>query len=1029
MEKLAVIRKEDVEMHEALGGGGFGIVYRGKHKVWGDVAVKVLKSIIDKDVIRKEANKMKKTITSEYFVRIKGLIETEQTTSIVMEYFELGSLKSFRRYLDAECWPRMIRMILEISMGMNYLHTLDPPTLHRDLKADNIFVGEGFQIKIGDFGLALDISSISSSDNKDTSGTCTHIPPELWSGTILKPTMKMDIYGFSITMFEFVSGKVPWPHISWALAHLVSQWVVQGKRPELKELPPETPDIIITLMEMCWAQNPDERPTFQEIQELLTALYESDYRKEIRKADIVINRNMIEAGKNDSQDGFSSEESGLGTSTSIKVGTSQSSDWSSMSSGSSAGAAKSTLSSSGSNTKSASSEVHQHEKLSSKYDSRVTGQIVSNYRTRDTRNSLKKHVMISYQWDAQERMLKLRDALLSAGFDVWMDVDRMEGNMNERMAEAVEGAAAILVCFSKKYQESRNAMKELGYANHRGIKLIPLRYEDYNPSGSLGFIINTLLYYDIKTDEDMMKNMPNIIKVLRKCVDPRHSASQGKDPIPTPQHRSERTTAVQDDEKVDSNVISRRNKSEQSLYQNVEIGKPRPERSTRSRPPAPPPEPVRLPPVPPPKQKSAQSEELYENLGETEGTRVPPEPLTRSPQSMPNPQQQPNNQPGVFHGGARPRQLISPISPGYTYTPQQVPQPKPGAIDQLRGIQSGGVENMLRRDLQNFLSPGSQTVHHTAPTIPQDTMDTGFQPQAATVFPVTPGQGYIPPATVTCTSTSVPQMVLQKEIQLQHNIKAVHCFSRFIAICTENYVAVYDMERIGVTQPEYTLASPDWNSFPGDVTATDVSILAVVFGDPNIYVFDKMHSSREKTKVKISKQADPRAIQAGHGKVIVVTNGLKLRIFLLPDFKLKSMYSISSPPSTIHLNQCSLLVATTNIILRYPIDNMGKKITIYTSDLGLGNCKGAMLRIQSHDPKILDPFYVLSEAQFRGTIHCFAWNRKKKQFVNAGCIAKNIPAMIWKGMHISETGQVVVACEPNRLQIYRPYQYLLQVSA
>ena len=35
------------------------------------------------------------------------------------------------------------------------------------------------------------------------------------------------------------------------------------------------------------------------------------------------------------------------------------------------------------------------------------------------------HVMISYQWDAQKRMLKLRDELTKAGYDVWMDVDQM----------------------------------------------------------------------------------------------------------------------------------------------------------------------------------------------------------------------------------------------------------------------------------------------------------------------------------------------------------------------------------------------------------------------------------------------------------------------------------------------------------------------------------------------------------------------------------------------------------------------------
>ncbi|XP_072017530.1 uncharacterized protein [Amphiura filiformis] len=78
------------------------------------------------------------------------------------------------------------------------------------------------------------------------------------------------------------------------------------------------------------------------------------------------------------------------------------------------------------------------------------------------------HVMISYSWGAaedhypcQQRMIKLRDELIAGGYRVWMDLDEMAGNMDDRMAEAVENAYAILMCVSERYQKVATAKKKL----------------------------------------------------------------------------------------------------------------------------------------------------------------------------------------------------------------------------------------------------------------------------------------------------------------------------------------------------------------------------------------------------------------------------------------------------------------------------------------------------------------------------------------------------------------------------------------
>lgn len=66
------------------------------------------------------------------------------------------------------------------------------------------------------------------------------------------------------------------------------------------------------------------------------------------------------------------------------------------------------------------------------------------------------HIMISYQWDHQPTMLKVRDMLQEKGHRVWIDLDQMGGSTLEAMASAVEGARLILMTVSSQYKDSSN---------------------------------------------------------------------------------------------------------------------------------------------------------------------------------------------------------------------------------------------------------------------------------------------------------------------------------------------------------------------------------------------------------------------------------------------------------------------------------------------------------------------------------------------------------------------------------------------
>lgn len=64
--------------------------------------------------------------------------------------------------------------------------------------------------------------------------------------------------------------------------------------------------------------------------------------------------------------------------------------------------------------------------------------------------------MISYQWDTQDTMLRIKAELEAQGFIVWLDVERMEGSILETMARAVEKSSLLLLAVSRKYQNSPN---------------------------------------------------------------------------------------------------------------------------------------------------------------------------------------------------------------------------------------------------------------------------------------------------------------------------------------------------------------------------------------------------------------------------------------------------------------------------------------------------------------------------------------------------------------------------------------------
>jgi phosphopantothenate-cysteine ligase len=135
----------------------------------------------------------------------------------------------------------------------------------------------------------------------------------------------------------------------------------------------------------------------------------------------------------------------------------------------------------------------------------------------DAQETKQQQIMISYNWGCQKTVLALAKQLQLAGFNVWLDVEQMEGSTLGAMADAVEGSRIVLVCVSRKYKESVNCRLEGEYAFQKKKEIIPLMMEaNYSADGWLGALMGTKLWFDCSSLDSLSTNLDQILRAIRK---------------------------------------------------------------------------------------------------------------------------------------------------------------------------------------------------------------------------------------------------------------------------------------------------------------------------------------------------------------------------------------------------------------------------------------------------------------------------------------------------------------------------------
>ncbi|MBP3782908.1 MAG: Stk1 family PASTA domain-containing Ser/Thr kinase [Butyrivibrio sp.] len=269
MVKIGMVIGDRYEVLEKIGTGGMSDVYKAKdHKLNRLVAVKVLKQEFseNENFVSKFRVEAQSTagLLHPNTVNVYDVGDEDGINYIVMELVDGITLKKYIEKKSRLSVKEAVSIAIQVAMGLEAAH--NNGIIHRDIKPQNIMISKEGKVKVTDFGIAK--AATSNTITSNVMGSVHYTSPEQARGGY--SDAKSDIYSLGITLFEMLTGRVPFngdTTVAIAIKH------IQEDLPSPVEYNDEIPISVEKIVLKCCQKSPDRR--YQSAAELIADLKRS----------------------------------------------------------------------------------------------------------------------------------------------------------------------------------------------------------------------------------------------------------------------------------------------------------------------------------------------------------------------------------------------------------------------------------------------------------------------------------------------------------------------------------------------------------------------------------------------------------------------------------------------------------------------------------------------------------------------------------------------------------------------------------
>ena len=186
--------------------------------------------------------------------------DKEHLPYLILPYCKNGNIyKKLGKMQEREAW----KLIRDTASALAYLHAMNPPIIHQDIKPANILMGNDGYYKLSDFGVSIraksTLSSIAEADRiYNSAGTISYMAPEKFSSDT-RPIMANDIWSLGAMVYEMLSGQLPFGN---------DGGLIQKKGADIPILHGDFSHLLKQTLVNCMQEEPWKRPMASDLEEI-----------------------------------------------------------------------------------------------------------------------------------------------------------------------------------------------------------------------------------------------------------------------------------------------------------------------------------------------------------------------------------------------------------------------------------------------------------------------------------------------------------------------------------------------------------------------------------------------------------------------------------------------------------------------------------------------------------------------------------------------------------------------------------------